>query len=154
MDEIIRNSVVVYEGQIYMYSGSHREEFRFNSSDRDLMFWCTIHVYNCICDMSNFADSYPYTILMEHFFAPPGFVRLKLLTPVRYLRLQCFVVIHMNNCYISSTNFSSTMHYSLTNSRIFTENLRLHGPCSSFYSGGIEMYGLSILASNSTTLDR
>lgn len=58
MEEIIRHSEEVYEGELYMYSGSHREGFRFNSSDRDLMFWCIR--YHIICDMSSF-DAFFHT---------------------------------------------------------------------------------------------
>lgn len=112
MEEIIQNSVGVLDRN--MYSSSHREGFRLKSSDRDMMFWYT--GYNIICDMSNFIDLYKFacTILMEHFLTPPGFVRLKLLTPTSSSRIIYSVDIHMNNCYISSTKFSYTMHKFLT----------------------------------------
>lgn len=143
MEEIIRNSKGVNEGTICMHNSSHREGFRLKSSDQDIMFWCKR--YNIICDVSNSVDFYPCTMLMEHFVTPPGFVKLKLLTPAICFIIKCSVVMHMNNYYISSTKFRNTMHHTLTNSGVFTEKLRLHGPCSNFYWGGHEMdYSLCI----------
>lgn len=143
MEEIIRNSVGVYEGQIYIHSGSHREGFRFSSSDRDLMFWCT--GYHVIHDMSNFVDAYPCTILMEYFLTPPGFVKLRLLTPARHPRMIWSVVNYMHDRYLSSEKFRYTAYYGLTKSKIFTEKLRQHGPCSNFFSGGFENdYGVCL----------
>lgn len=147
MEEIIRNSKGVNEGTICMHSSSHREGFRLKSSDQDIMFWCKR--YNIICDVSNSVDFYPCTMLMEHFVTPPGFVKLKLLTPAICFIIKCSVVMHMNNYYISSTKFRNTMHHTLTNSGVFTEKLRLHGPCSNFYWGGHEMdYSLCILVAS------
>lgn len=137
MEKIIRNSIGINKGIICMHSGSHREGFRLKSSDQDIMF--CYKRFNIICDDSNSVDFYPCTMLMEHFVTPPGFVKLKLLTPAICLIIKCSVVMQMNNYYISSTKFRNIMHHTVTNSGVFTEKLRLHGPCSNFYSGGHEM---------------
>lgn len=62
-------------------------------------------------------------------------MRLKLLTPSRDLGCFFSVVNHIKGYYISSAKFSYIVHYLLKNSTTFIENLRRHGPCSSFYTG-------------------
>lgn len=39
MEEMIERPVHIYRGCMIMKSGSHREGFRFTSSDRDVMCW-------------------------------------------------------------------------------------------------------------------
>lgn len=157
IEEIIRHSVGMCNDQMCMESGSYREGFRLKSSDVDLMFWCI--GYHIICDISSFDASFPYTILLQDSFTPPGFVRLKLLTQARHTRIRYAVVTYKNDCYISSEKFSYFTYYNLTKSSILTENLRSHGPCSSFYSDGIENdYGVCMACQywpkKSPTLDR
>ncbi|XP_062598248.1 uncharacterized protein LOC134259669 [Saccostrea cucullata] len=70
-----------------MLSGSYREGFRFNTSDRDYMMWfCERHFL--INDISQLRD-YPLSnldiILMDVTDTPPGFVRLQLLTRPAYM---------------------------------------------------------------------
>lgn len=41
MDEVIKRPLQIYNGTIFMKSGSYREGFRFKSSDVDTMIWHT-----------------------------------------------------------------------------------------------------------------
>lgn len=136
MVEMIARPIQKHLGILTMDSGSQRDGFRFKSSDIDIMFWSTTN--KVICDISNLNVSNPCTILMEDSDAPPGFVKLKLLTPIRNLKLLDSLEDQMIDNYISSEKFSHSVYCSLTKSRILTEKLRPHGPCSSFYSAGYE----------------
>lgn len=67
-----------------MKSGSDREGFRFKSSDIDHMAWLRDH--KLICDLSQitlYRTTQHTVILMEWEDLPPGFSRLKLMTPSR-----------------------------------------------------------------------
>lgn len=54
MEEMIERPVHIYRGCMIMKSGSHREGFRFTSSDRDVMCWPSN--FRLICDPSQFTE--------------------------------------------------------------------------------------------------
>lgn len=90
MEEIIERPVYIHRGCMIMKSGSHREGFRFTSSDRDIMCWPSN--FRLICDQSQFtelnsADAPRKNILLiESSECLPGFVKLQLLTQKENLR--------------------------------------------------------------------
>lgn len=136
MEEMIQRPIKKYNKGGSAQSGSFREGFRFKSSDRDYMVWTTYG--KLISEMSNFDGFCFRTIFMEQSFAPPGYVRLKLLNPPRQLKRDPSVVKHMNHFYLSSEKISNAVYHCVSTSSMFAENLRPHGPCSNFYIGDIE----------------
>lgn len=63
-----------------MLSGNQCEEFRFDSSDRDIMIWPLNHIL--ISDLSQitlYRSPQHCVILMDWEYLPPGFTRLKMI---------------------------------------------------------------------------
>lgn len=139
MDEIVRRSAVRYTfgGLIFMLSGSYREGFRFKSSDFDFMCWITNHkVISDLSDLNTFNASDLEIILMEHTETPPGFVRLKLLTPTRCISTLLAIVLYRHSRYLSSEKFC---HHFFNSLSLMGSNCQIHGPCVNFiYGGGYE----------------
>lgn len=137
MELMIQTPAMKRHGTMFTISGSYREGFRFNSSDQDTMVWNPCH--KLICEMSHLKDfdaSDLDVILMEHSGTPPGFVRLKLLTPFNNLLLVSSAVTHRHCCYLSSERFR-TQGFHLYKIAI-GEELQIHGPCTNFYMNGTE----------------
>lgn len=137
MELMIQTPAMKRHGTMFTISGSYREGFRFNSSDQDTMVWNPCH--KLICEMSHLKDfdaSDLDIILMEHSGTPPGFVRLKLLTPFNNLLLVSSAVTHRHCCYLSSERFR-TQGFHLYKIAI-GEELQIHGPCTNFYMNGTE----------------
>lgn len=94
-----------------IFTGSFNEGFRFKSTDIDAMQWFT----DCdvIDELSHYETSQTSgvdVILLEHSETPPGFVLLKLLSPV-FAHEQWFslsIVTYKNRRYISSDKFRNT----------------------------------------------
>lgn len=127
---------------IHMISGSYRDGFRFESSDLDMMLWYTNN--KVICEMSQFMGFYASDeniILMEYLENPPGFVKLKLLTPTRNLEYLHFsVVMHGKDRYLSSEIFrNKTFQFLLTLPKVSTWNLQSHGPVANFNIKGTDI---------------
>ncbi|XP_078336988.1 uncharacterized protein LOC144626580 [Crassostrea virginica] len=81
-DEAVCRPVWIMRGWDRILSGSRREGFRLKTSDRDAMFWLPDH--KVICDISQislYRIPQHTVILMECEDLPPGFTRLKLMTP-------------------------------------------------------------------------
>ncbi|XP_052707168.1 uncharacterized protein LOC128182529 [Crassostrea angulata] len=130
MEEIIKNLLEAYFGKRMMISGSVKEGFRFNSSDRDLMFWLSNH--KVITDLSQFCvyDPSKHTlILIEDTDTPPGFVRLQLLTPPRDGFIASSVVPLHNRSYISSSKWRQTLLTSVRRNKAWNQT-EIHGPCA------------------------
>lgn len=125
-----------------MISGSYRDGFRFESSDLDMMLWYTNN--KVICEMSQFMGFYASDeniILMEYLENPPGFVKLKLLTPTRNLEYLHFsVVMHGKDRYLSSEIFrNKNFQFLLTLPKVSTWNLQSHGPVANFNIKGTDI---------------
>lgn len=137
---------------IHMISGSYRDGFRFESSDLDMMLWYTNN--KVICEMSQFMGFYASDeniILMEYLENPPGFVKLKLLTPTRNLEYLHFsVVMHGKDRYLSSEIFrNKRFQFLLTLPKVSTWNLQSHGPVANFNIKGIDIdYGMCLHSLN------
>lgn len=82
MEEMITQPTrIITKGLRQIDSGSNREGFRFESSDRDTMVWFIHH--KLIIDSSQssvFDQSKDSAIRMKDSDTPPGFVRLQLLS--------------------------------------------------------------------------
>ena len=80
--EVLHKSISLDRHTHRMKSGSDREGFRFESSDIDHMSWFLDH--KLICDLSQihlYRVPQHTVILMEWEDLPPGFTRLKMITP-------------------------------------------------------------------------
>lgn len=142
MEEMINKPVQMHRGYTSMKSGSHREGFRFNTSDQDSMSWSMNN--NVICKLSQVFDAPKVNFILMENSTTPGFVKLKLLTPPRSLEMKSSLIRNENSssCYISSEKFRNTYHNFLTGLNYPTDKLRSHGPCSNFYLEDIEIdYG-------------
>lgn len=91
MEEIIERPVYIHRGCMIMKSGSHREGFRFTSSDRDIMCWPS--KFRLICDQSLFTElnsadaSRKNILLIESAECPQGYVKLQLLTQKKFRKV-------------------------------------------------------------------
>lgn len=84
MEEVIERTYEIRKGIIIMNSGSYREGFRFESSDRDGLFWFIDHKVITEVFRSRIYDSFKHSIiLVEDTETTPGFVKLQLLSPAR-----------------------------------------------------------------------
>ncbi|XP_062591068.1 uncharacterized protein LOC134252582 [Saccostrea cucullata] len=156
MEEMIMKPVYNQRGISIMESGSYREGFRLRSSDVDKMF--CLGKYKLISDsISNFwiyNNSKHHVILMEDSDTPPGFVRLRLLTPMHAQSTKpsivnlCYAFIN-GGIYISSSlmrkvsfdKFTSKERYGNTNNTI-------HGPCTNYFFKSIEIDNAPCFATN------
>lgn len=137
MELMIQTTAMKRHGTMFTISGSYREGFRFKSSDQDTMVWNPSH--KLIYEMSQFKDfdaSGLDVILMEHSGTPPGFVRLKLLTPFHNILLISSAVTHGHCCYLSSEKFRTQGFYLFR--IMIREGMQTHGPCTNFYIDGTE----------------
>ena len=126
MSELLDNKVT--SNIFKMFSGSHREGFRFHDSDADVMFWP--NNYRVFWDFSQAmlynAHSHAM-ILCDSSESPPGFTLLWLpLEEAHRLVLSSCVRINGTLC-ISSAMYRDNQHTRTT----FTPDSTVHGPCSS-----------------------
>nr|XP_022287487.1 uncharacterized protein LOC111100146 [Crassostrea virginica] len=131
--EVVRRPVYIMEGLDRMQSGSRREGFRLQTSDRDNMFWLPNH--KVICDLSQislYRIPQHTVILMECEDLPPGFTRLKLLTPTRDRNVDSSC-IHLNGeIYVSSMLFRTTFLDNVRSSHAIRRSSIQHGPCVTY----------------------
>ncbi|XP_061185817.1 uncharacterized protein LOC133193920 [Saccostrea echinata] len=114
-------------------SGSYREGFRLEGSDRDIIAWSKQQ--SVIWDLSQ--AQYCQSIKSTHIFADcsessPGFALLQLLTPTtdETVRRSCF---RMNG----KLYISSSVHRQTKCSAVGIES-KIHGPCVSGHCGQVE----------------
>ncbi|XP_078318959.1 uncharacterized protein LOC144620860 [Crassostrea virginica] len=133
-----------------MKSGSDREGFRFMSSDIDHMAWFRDH--KLICDLSQiilYRTPQHTVILMEWEDLPPGFTRLKLMTPSRNPAVKEACIIIDKETYISSTRMRSAVKVCvniITGAKLLSSEP--HGPCASVKFRGREHDGALCFRSN------
>ena len=111
-------------------SGSRREGFRFQSSDKDIMIWLPNH--KLISDLSHislYRTPQHTVILMEWESLPPGFTRLKMMTPTSNQAIQKACVTIDNELYISSARHMQSFTINFDKVHLSSE---LHGPCKTF----------------------
>uniref|UniRef100_A0A8W8IHS4 Mab-21-like HhH/H2TH-like domain-containing protein n=1 Tax=Magallana gigas TaxID=29159 RepID=A0A8W8IHS4_MAGGI len=138
MEEMIWQPVQIHRGCRSMDSGSHREGFRFKSSDRDWMFWSTNHKVITDLSQSSVYDLSKHTIiLMEETDTPPGFVKLQLLTPPWDGHIGKSVVPFSDGMYISSERWRKIALTFMMENRSFSNTIH-HGPCASGIHRGTE----------------
>ncbi|XP_062587369.1 uncharacterized protein LOC134249009 [Saccostrea cucullata] len=130
--EVVKKPVHIMKGLDRMYSGSRREGFRLSTSDVDWMFWPPDH--KVICDLSQislYRIAQHTVIMMECDDLPPGFTRLKLMSPSNDEKVRSFCVEINDNVYISSKLFRDN-HLEFLQSYNFAPSYKSHGPCSTF----------------------
>ncbi|XP_056006118.1 uncharacterized protein LOC125657819 [Ostrea edulis] len=145
MEGIMNKPVLTYRGEIIILSGSYREGFRFQSSDRDVMHWYCHH--KLITDISQ-ARLYDRTkhdiILMEDSDTPPGFVRLQLLTSPKDELIASLGVPVNGRVYIASLLWQQE-ELDQVNDFKGHERVTSHGPCANAYIESREVdYALCI----------
>ncbi|XP_062612490.1 uncharacterized protein LOC134274248 [Saccostrea cucullata] len=135
MDEMIRKPVHNHRGCAIMESGSYREGFRLTSSDRDSMFWhCNYKLITDISQSQFYYNTKHIILLMEDSDTPPGFVKLRLLTPVL---ISCLVLFN-GGTYLSSRLWREKYFQDKITKGSYSKNIRIHGPCSSGFFGLLE----------------
>ncbi|XP_062599482.1 uncharacterized protein LOC134261003 [Saccostrea cucullata] len=120
-------------GLYKMKSGSKREGFNLSTSDEDWMLWPPNH--KVICDLSQtrlYRIPQHTVILMESENLPPGFTRLKLISPSNVDKVISSRIEIKNEIYISSTLFRDNHMRFLETIYVTTSTPIHHGPCSSF----------------------
>ncbi|XP_078337334.1 uncharacterized protein LOC111100821 [Crassostrea virginica] len=129
--ETMMRPVYIMRGLDRMTSGSMREGFRLKTSDTDYMFWLPDH--KVICDLSQislYRIPQHTAILMACEDLPPGFTRLKMLTPSGnpYINLSCFAID--GEIYISSLLFRIRfLDFNRSSNAAFRSFIQ-HGPCA------------------------
>ena len=139
IEEMLQKATSFFGNLDRMKSGSNREGFRFKSSDIDNMAWFLDH--KLICDLSqiNLYRTPQHTvILMEWEDLPPGFTKLKMMTPSFNLAIKEACITIDEETYISSTRMRSTVKVCVnirTGAKLLSEP---HGPCASVKFRGKE----------------
>ncbi|XP_078337034.1 uncharacterized protein LOC111099656 isoform X2 [Crassostrea virginica] len=108
--EVVCRPVCIMRGLDRMMSGSRREGFRLKTSDNDFMLWLPDH--KVICDLSQislYRIPQHTVILMECEDLPPGFTRLKLMTPSGNQNVNSSLIASNNEIYISSFLYRAKM---------------------------------------------
>nr|XP_022289922.1 uncharacterized protein LOC111101641 isoform X2 [Crassostrea virginica] len=138
-EEVVFRPVRIMRGFDRMISGSHREGFSLKTSDMDSMLWLPDH--KVICDLSQISLYHipqHTVILMECEDLPPGFTRLKMMTPSgnQEVKSSC---IHLNGeIYISSLLFRTTfLDFTRSISTLCRSSIQ-HGPCATLNLYGYE----------------
>ena len=113
-----------------MFIGSQREGFRMDTSDLDWLFWLPDHkVLNDLSQNRFYRTPQHTLILMECENVPPGYCKLKLMTPSNndHVNQSCITINGAK--YISSTLYRTNC---LTIVKSLKGNPSHHGPCASF----------------------
>lgn len=138
MEEMMQKAAHRHTGMRDMTSGSYREGFRFNSSDRDTMLWSTNHKVIADLSQSSVYDLSKHTIIiMEDTGTPPGFVRLQLLTSARGSGIEFVIVQSSDGMYLSSLRWRQIMLTMISGHKSFN-NTKRHGPCANGFIGDKE----------------
>ncbi|XP_062567232.1 uncharacterized protein LOC134229501 [Saccostrea cucullata] len=119
-----------------MLSGSYREGFRFESSDRDYMAWPSCSkLINDFSQLRYYNSSRDHNIiLMEYTDTSPGFVRLQILTPPKCKVIRFSLIKFKGSVHISSSIWREEF-FQRKSSKICYRNVTVHGPCASGYLG-------------------
>ncbi|XP_061190785.1 uncharacterized protein LOC133198836 [Saccostrea echinata] len=131
-EEFVNNPLHIIRGYDRMKSGSTREGFRLRTSDEDHMLWISNH--KVICDPSQISLYHipqHTVILMECDDLPPGFTRLKLISPSNYPKIRSSCVMMNGEIYISSTLFRDNYFQDFKSRSALMASSFHHGPCSS-----------------------
>ncbi|XP_062593275.1 uncharacterized protein LOC134254767 isoform X2 [Saccostrea cucullata] len=132
-----------------MWSGSYREGFRLESSDRDIMYWSQYHKMISEISQTNIYDASKHTIiLMEDTGVPPGFVRLQILTPPRDNLSTLACVSFSDKYYLSNLLWREKWLQVYKNIKAF-QNVDGHGPCTTGFFAEIEFdYALCLTSTH------
>ena len=142
IEEVMKKPVMIMRGFDRMQSGSRREGFRLQTSDMDSMLWLPDH--KVICDLSQislYRIPQHTVILMECEDLPPGFTRLKLMTPSGNQNVNSSLIASNNEIYISSFLYRAKILECLQAFGGIGRSSIQHGPCASFNHHGMEADG-------------
>jgi hypothetical protein len=133
MEEMVRTRVTQRNDVMGMRSGSYKEGFRMKGSDRDAMYWITIHPVIWDLSQSQLYNLHRYSpILSVSSECPPGFTLLQILSPLVVPMVYSASVIMNEGLYISSS-----IYREITCSHL-CPNSTVHGPCDSGDIHGLE----------------
>nr|XP_034311417.1 uncharacterized protein LOC117684247 [Crassostrea gigas] len=131
--EMMKRRVTPYDGRMLMVSGSHREGFRLEGSDLDIMAWPNNH--RMIMDMSQseyYNTANTTLILSDSSESPPGFTLFQLLTPTTERDIKPALVRMNGRVYISSSIHKEFICSITTIFKLHNyNNTTVHGPCTS-----------------------
>nr|XP_022298892.1 uncharacterized protein LOC111107821 [Crassostrea virginica] len=135
IQELLEHKVRNPDYLVMMLSGSQREGFRFEDSDRDYMYWSN---YNQV--LWDFSQSAMYNthshalILCDSSESPPGFTLL-------WLPLERADIRVLSSCVrINGARYISSAMYRHNTCTILRPHSTVHGPCSSGRIDGIVEY--------------
>ena len=139
--EVVMRPVWIMRGLDRMESGSNREGFRLPTSDVDFMVWLLDHkVISDLSQISHYRIPQHTVILMECKDLPPGFTRLKLMTPSVDPNVMSSSVTYNKETYVSSLLFKNAhrLNSVRSNHAVLTTSMQ-HGPCQTFNIHGLDI---------------
>lgn len=132
-EELIHRSMNLLKtspGFEMMLTGSTREGFRMPKSDLDWLLWFTDYkVINDLSQIRFYPTPKRTLILMECENVPPGYCKLKLMTPSNNQQVNSSCITINYASYISSTLYRTQY---LCSGKNIGDNLIQHGPCAFF----------------------
>ena len=129
--EVLMRPVYIIRGLDRMRCGSRREGFRLQTSDLDFMLWPPDHkVISDLSQISLYRIPQHTVILMECEDLPPGFVRLKMMTPSWDQNVNSSYVAIDGEIYISSLLFKARFLDVNRSSNATLRSSIQHGPCA------------------------
>ncbi|XP_062611212.1 uncharacterized protein LOC134273061 [Saccostrea cucullata] len=141
----ILNNEVSGDSCSKMTSGSHREGFRLNGSDKDMMFWQKDERVIWDISQTRYYNMHRNTLFLCNCSdSPPGFSLLQFIIPARSIRTSSNIIVKTNidilsalvirngNLFISSSLYRETMRQTMVHSST------PHGPCASRILAGLE----------------
>ena len=138
-DEAVKRPVYIMRGFDRMMSGSRREGFRLETSDMDMMLWPPDHkVIRGLSQISLYRIPQHTVILMECEDLPPGFTRLKLMTPSGDQNVKSSCDTINNEIYISSFLYRTKMLEFQQGASGIERSSVQHGPCATINYQGLE----------------
>ena len=129
--DAVNNLLWASKGVESMTNGSEREGIRQATSDMDIMIMIPNHKVICnVYQISLYQTRRQTIILMECEDAPPGYSRLRLMTPSVDKRVIFSLILINDGMYVSSSRFHSDCSNWFQNNNVPYVSVRKHGPCA------------------------
>nr|XP_022309522.1 uncharacterized protein LOC111115170 [Crassostrea virginica] len=139
VSELLEHKVTRTDQRVSMLSGSHREGFRFEDSDRDYMLWPNDHRVIWDFSQATLYNKQRYNLILSDCSeSPPGFTLLwlPLEKAERLVLLSC---VRINGALFISSSMHRNNLFTVAGSLETT----VHGPCNSGRYNGVFDYDLA-----------